>query len=137
MLFRSEVARFAGCTPKRVREIADELSLRALAIELHARLVRPDGETPLEWMRGTLISAAWAHCAAGRCTHAICERQRAQEAAQRAARPSARPTHETRHREAHSASNRSRGDASLDKSRGAPGPRNPGGASARSTVPRA
>ncbi len=120
----AEIARFAHVTPQRVRDIVDELSLRKLAVEMHAGLVRPDGETPLEWLRGVLLTAAWAHCEKGRCRHDVCARRRAREAA--AAR---RPTHETRPAFT--------GARPVDQSRGAPGTRNPGGAAARSIVPRA
>lgn len=127
----AEIARMAGITPKRLREVLDEVTLRALIVETHAQLVRPEGETPMEWIRGTMLASALAHCEKGLCKHRTRACQRSREAAE----ARARQTHETRHREALSASNqRSRGDASL-QSRGAPGTRNPGGASARSIVP--
>lgn len=131
----AELARIAGVTPARAREIRMDLEGQAFARATQASCVRPEGETVQEFMRRAIADYGMRHCASGRCKHALCARQRAREEARR---PLARPTHETRHGEAQGARNPVfSGTRPLDQSRGAPGTRNPGGASARSNVPRA
>ena len=112
----AELARLAGITPKKLRELRGNDAARAFAELVRAHLVRPEGETLSDFLHAAITDYAWRHCEAGRCTHTFCERDRA-----------ARQTHDTRHPFT---------DARpVDQSRGAPGTRNPGGASARSIVP--
>ncbi len=125
----ADIAPFVHIAPKRVREIRQDMEGQTFAGETAAMLVRPEGETVVEFMRAAVTWYAWKHCEAGRCKHALCARMRAREALRRS---HARPTHDTRHPQAHGARNPAfSGARPLDQSRGAPGTRNPGGASAR------
>jgi hypothetical protein len=129
----AELARIAGVTPQRAREIRHDLEGQAFASLVMATLVRPEGESVTDFMRAAITAYGLRHCDAGRCKHTACARKRAEEQARQRL---ARPTHDTRQGQARGAGNQPfSGARPLDQSRGAPGTRNPGGASARSYEP--
>jgi hypothetical protein len=129
----AELARVAGITAKRAREIRQDLEGQTFARLVAEHLVRPEGESVTDFMRAAITAYGLRHCEAGRCTHGICARQRAEEQARQRL---ARPTHDTRQGQARGAGNQAfSGARPHDQSRGAPGTRNPGGASARSYEP--
>ena len=123
--FVDEVALLAKVSTDRVREIRGDDQ-----IWQSAELVAMD----VDWSdsRHELVVAALTHyalsaCGAGRCSHELCARRRHTADAE-PWRTNARPAHDTRHHGALGGSDDlSAGARPGEQSRGAPGPRNPGG----------
>mgnify|MGYP003435310188 CR=1 FL=1 len=124
--FVDEVALLAKVSTDRVREIRGDDQIWQSA-ELVAMDVGWSGP------RHELVIAALTHyalsaCGASRCAHERCAAQRLHRAPDGSSLANARPAHDTRHHGALGGSDDlSAGARPGEQSRGAPGPRNPGG----------
>jgi hypothetical protein len=122
-----EIAMLAKVSPSKVREIRGDDQIWQTA-----DLVASDVSWPSELPRHELVVAALTHyalsaCGAGRCSHEACARRRSGATGSVGA-TSTRLVHDTDRQRAHGASNHlSPARDPEEQSRGALGPRNPGG----------
>jgi hypothetical protein len=124
----AEIAEWADTSPAEVARIRNDWMLWNLARDVAAD-VGWTGSIE-EMMRDALTRYVGAACKAGTCNHSVCASARRSEALTPRDAMSVHPDRSPRPSEAHRAGN-PHFDGAAAVLRGAPGPRNPGGAQAR------